>query len=69
MRPNERRFPPPWTVEELDNKRRGRTASPPSSWAVSRNRHPQGYFGPATILNLYRIAHSESTVDTPSAKL
>jgi hypothetical protein len=32
-----------------------------------------GYFGPATILNLYRIAHSESTVDkwnnSPSVKL
>jgi hypothetical protein len=31
------------------------------------------YFGPATILNLYRIAHSESTVDkwdnSPRAKL
>jgi hypothetical protein len=30
------------------------------------------YFGPATILNLYRIAHSESTVDkwdnSPSAQ-
>jgi hypothetical protein len=31
------------------------------------------YFGPTTILSLYRIAHSESTVDkwdsSPSAKL
>jgi hypothetical protein len=35
----DRRFPPPWTVEEFDNERRGRSASPPSSWAVSRNRH------------------------------
>jgi hypothetical protein len=26
-------------------------------------RPTRGYFGPATILNLYRIAHSESTVD------
>jgi hypothetical protein len=26
-------------------------------------RPTSGYFGPATILNLYRIAHSESTVD------
>ena len=25
--------------------------------------HSHAYFGPATILNLYRIAHSESTVD------
>jgi hypothetical protein len=33
------RFPPPWSGEELDNERRGRSASPPSSWAVSRNRH------------------------------
>jgi hypothetical protein len=33
----------------------------------------RAYFGPATILNLYRIAHSESTVDkwgnSPSVKL
>jgi hypothetical protein len=68
-----RRFPPPWSIEELDNERRGRTASPPSLWAVSRNRHHIGHFGPATILNLYRIAHSESTVDkwdnSPSAIL
>jgi hypothetical protein len=33
------RFPPPWSVEELDNERRGRSASSPRSWAVSRNRH------------------------------
>jgi putative tryptophan/tyrosine transport system substrate-binding protein len=33
------RFPSPWTVEELDNeKARTNFASPPSSWAVSRNR-------------------------------
>src|SRR4029077_12468443 len=37
--PSPRRFPPPWSVEELDYERRGRSASPPSSWAVSRNRH------------------------------
>jgi hypothetical protein len=34
-----RRSPPPWSVEELHNGRRGRSASPPRSWAVSRNRH------------------------------
>ena len=43
-----------WTT-----KRRGRSASSPRSWAVSRKPTPHGYFGPATILNLYRIAHSE----------
>jgi hypothetical protein len=35
--------------------------------------HSHAYFGPATILNLYRITHSESTVvkwdNSPSAKL
>jgi len=33
----------------------------------------RAYFGPATILNLYRIAHSESAADkwdnSPSVKL
>jgi len=37
------RTPPSWSVEELDNERRGRSASPPSSWAVSRNRTTYQY--------------------------
>ena len=32
--------------------------------SIKKNAHPtRAYFGPATILNLYRIAHSESMVD------
>jgi len=95
-----RRFPPPWSVEELDAcfvvtdsvvkpctsmvRPRGqyqiesRIEKTPAlrlgsflrkqtrrlagfSW-IGKAPDSRGYFGAATILNLYRIAHSESTV-------
>ena len=77
----ERRFPPPWSVEELDGllfQIESRIKKTPAFKAgvflyanKSGARGVGGwgkrptcrYFGPATILNLYRIAHSESTVD------
>jgi hypothetical protein len=76
-----RRFPPPWSVEELDallcqiENRIKKTPAFRAGVFLYANksgargvggwgkRPTRGYFGPATILNLYRIAHSESTVD------
>ena len=109
MSPNERRFPPPWTVEELDGcfvvtdsvvkpaprwhprgqyqiESRIKRTPALGRWGpftqtnralggvlVDRQSAQHRHFGPATILNLYKIAHSESTVDkwddSPSAKL
>ena len=88
----ERRFPPPWSVEELDAmlcQIESRIKKTPVFEAgvflyanksgaggvggMGGKRPICGYLGPATILNLYRIAHSKSTVDkwdnSPSAKL
>jgi hypothetical protein len=64
------RFPPPWSGEELDNERRGRSASPPSSWAVSRNRHHMPilqYSGSLVCSVLHTIAEFSPGVNTVPA--
>ena len=88
----ERRFPSPWSVQELDallcqiERRIKKTPAFRAGIFLYANKSgARGVGGmgesvrlvvtldPATILNLYRIAHSESTVDkwdnSPSVKL